>query len=74
VKFNGRPGVSIATGTPARDVLLLINGLLCLVNLIPYSKYIPEAGRRVGTDGWQIVQALRTCQDIKADASLAPIW
>jgi Zn-dependent protease len=38
--------------------LAILNGLLALANAVPYSKQIPEAGRRVGTDGYQVIEVL----------------
>jgi hypothetical protein len=37
-------------------LVALINVLLAVANLIPYSKYLPEIERRVGTDGYQLLQ------------------
>jgi hypothetical protein len=39
--------------------LTIANIGLCVVNLIPFSKDIPELGCRVGTDGYQIVEFAR---------------
>jgi Peptidase family M50 len=36
--------------------LTIANIALCVVNLIPFSKEIPELGRRIGTDGFQIIE------------------
>jgi Zn-dependent protease len=64
----------IPTSGPGQWVVI-INALLCVTNLVPYSKFIPEAGRRVGTDGWQIVHAVRARHaSPAADGSMAPIW
>jgi hypothetical protein len=38
------------------SVLVLCNIVMCTFNLLPFSKFIPEIGRRIGTDGYQIIQ------------------
>jgi Zn-dependent protease len=40
----------------AGSVLVVCNIAMCVLNLIPFSKFIPEIGRRIGTDGYQIIQ------------------
>jgi hypothetical protein len=68
-------GFGLAPFGGANQWILIINGLLCIANLVPYSKFIPEADRRVGTDGWQIITALRAMRTAPAtDATMAPIW
>jgi Zn-dependent protease len=38
------------------SVAVLCNIAMCAFNLLPFSKFIPEIGRRIGTDGYQIIQ------------------
>ncbi len=43
---------------PATHPAVLLNVAMALINLVPFSKYIPEAGQRIGTDGYQVIQVL----------------
>ncbi len=52
--------------------IVVLNALLAFVNLVPYSKYIPEAGRRVGTDGYQVWQVLSGRKQYDPDSVTAP--
>jgi hypothetical protein len=38
------------------SLLTLCNIAMCTFNLLPFSKFIPEIGQRIGTDGYQILQ------------------
>jgi Zn-dependent protease len=40
----------------ATSLLTLCNIAMCTFNLLPFSKFIPEIGQRIGTDGYQILQ------------------
>jgi uncharacterized membrane protein len=58
------PSFNVATGVAlvaihAGPTLPLIAVGLGVVNLIPYSVVLPEIGVRVGTDGYQMLQAFR---------------
>jgi Peptidase family M50 len=55
--------------------IVLANYALFVVNLIPFSKQIPELNRRVGTDGFQIIEFARGRRpyidlDLNADVTM----
>jgi Zn-dependent protease len=51
---------------------VLLNVLLGLANLIPYSKMIPGAGRRIGTDGYQVIEVLGNKRTFDPTSAVAP--
>ncbi len=64
------------------SLIVLCNIVMCAFNLLPFSKFIPEIGRRIGTDGYQIMQfatGRRTYEelpgdDVVVDPAATPGW
>lgn len=50
--------IMFATFFPITHPTVVLNLAMGLLNLVPISKYIPEAGMRIGTDGYQFIQVL----------------
>ncbi len=50
--------ITFATFFPLMHPTVVINLAMGFFNLVPFSKFIPEAGMRIGTDGYQFIQVL----------------
>jgi Zn-dependent protease len=65
-------GAILAAVAGPNHPAVLLNILLGLANLVPYSKQIPGVARRIGTDGYQVIEVVRGMRTFDPASAVAP--